>query len=81
MITLDSTSSIGTATNSGVIRNIKFLVPSEFVLVKFQKTIEPIFKNLQLLQEQSATLAELRESLLARLVSGELQIPEEMLAS
>ncbi len=81
MRTLDSTSSIGTATNSGVIRNIKFLVPSEFVLVKFQKTIEPIFKNLQLLQEQSATLAELRESLLARLVSGELQIPEEMLAS
>lgn len=81
MRTLDSTSSIGTATNSGVIRNIKFLVPSEGVLVKFQKTIEPIFKNLQLLQEQSATLAELRESLLARLVSGELQIPEEMLAS
>jgi type I restriction enzyme S subunit len=81
MRTLDSTSSIGTATNSGVIRNIKFLVPSEGVLVKFQKTIEPIFKNLQLLQEQSAILAEIRDSLLPRLVSGELQIPEEMLAS
>jgi type I restriction enzyme S subunit len=81
MRTLDSTSSIGTATNSGVIRNIKFLVPSEGVLVSFQKTIEPIFKNLKLLQEQSATLAELRDSLLPRLVSGELEIPEEMLAS
>jgi type I restriction enzyme S subunit len=81
MRTLDSTSSIGTATNSGVIRNIKFLVPSREVVLHFQNTIAPIFKSLQSLHEQSTTLTHLRDALIPRLVSGELQIPEEMLAS
>ena len=80
MRTLDSTSSIGTATNSGVIRNIKFLVPSKELLLRFQKTVDPIFKGLQSLQEQSTTLSYLRDALLPRLVSGELQIPQELLA-
>lgn len=78
---LDSTSSIGTATNSGVIKQIKFLVPPRDLLGNFHEKVLPIFSQLKLLRKQTTNLVLLRDSLLQRLISGELQIPEEMLAS
>jgi type I restriction enzyme S subunit len=78
---LDSTSSIGTATNSGVIKQIEFLVPTKRVLACFLNTVNPVFNELKALRRQSSNLIQLRDSLLPRLISGELQIPEEMLAS
>ena len=77
--TLDSTSSIGTATNSGVIRKIKFLVPQNDILAKFRETVSPLFEQIKLLQQQTANLVNIRDALLPRLISGELQIPDEML--
>ena len=81
MGSLDSTSSIGTATNSGVIKQIKFLVPPRELLGNFQEKVSPIFSQLKLLRKQTTNLVLLRDSLLPRLISGELEIPEEMLAS
>jgi type I restriction enzyme S subunit len=78
---LDSTSSIGTATNSGVIKQIKFLVPTKRLLDSFLNTVNPVFHELKALRRQSSNLIQIRDSLLPRLISGELQIPEEMLAS
>ena len=77
---LDSTSSIATATNSKVVKQIKFLVPSHEVLEHFTKIVEPLFLQLKTLQEQSDSLVEIRDTLLPRLISGELQIPEDMVA-
>jgi type I restriction enzyme S subunit len=79
MGSLDSTSSIGTATNSGVIKQIKFLVPPQELLGIFHNKVSPIFSQLKLLRKQTTNLVLLRDSLLPRLISGELQIPEEML--
>jgi type I restriction enzyme S subunit len=81
MGSLDSTSSIGTATNSGVIKQIKFLVPPQELLGNFHEKVSPIFSQLKLLRKQTTNLVLLRDSLLPRLISGELLIPEEMLAS
>ncbi len=81
MGSLDSTSSIGTATNSGVIKQIRFLVPSGELLEKFHDKVSSIFSQLKLLRRQTTNLVLIRDSLLPRLISGELQIPEEMLAS
>lgn len=81
MGSLDSTSSIGTATNSGVIKQIKFLVPPRELLGNFYEKVSPIFSQLKLLRKQTTNLVLLRDSLLPRLMSGELQIPDEMLAS
>jgi type I restriction enzyme S subunit len=78
---LDSTSSIGTATNSGVIKQIRFLVPPQELLGIFHNKVSPIFSQLKLLRKQTSNLVLLRDSLLPRLISGELQIPDEMLAS
>jgi hypothetical protein len=43
--------------------------------------IQPIFAQIESLSNQSNSLAKIRDSLLPRLISGELQIPKEMLAS
>ena len=81
MGSLDSTSSIGTATNSGVIKQIKFLVPPRQLLGNFHDKVSPFFSQLKLLRKQTTNLGLLRDSLLPRLLSGDLQIPEKMLAS
>jgi type I restriction enzyme S subunit len=81
MANLDSTSSIGTATNSAIVKGIKILVPSESVHAAFVNVVGPIFDEIANLTMQTTRLAEIRDSLLPRLISGELQIPEEMLVS
>jgi type I restriction enzyme S subunit len=59
----------------------KIIHPTEQTTNAFRLTVEPLLKQKWLLEHQSKTLASLRDSLLPRLISGELQIPEEMLAS
>ena len=81
MGSLDSTSSIGTATNSGVIKQIRFLVPPQELLGNFHNKVSPIFSQLKILRKQTTNLVLLRDALLPRLISGELQIPEDMLVS
>lgn len=81
MANLDSTSSIGTATNSAVVKAIKFLVPSEKVHAAFVNVASPIFDEIANLTAQSTQLGEIRDALLPRLISGEFQIPEGMTVS
>jgi type I restriction enzyme S subunit len=81
MNSLDSTSSIGTATNSGVIKQIRFLIPGGAVVKAFSELCAPIFEQIRNVNRENTSLVEIRDSLLPRLISGELQIPEEMLAS
>ena len=50
-------------------------------VLKFEETVTPLFLEIGALKRQNESLMRLRDSLLPRLISGELQIPEEMLAS
>jgi type I restriction enzyme S subunit len=47
----------------------------------FLEIIQPIFAQIEALGSQSNSLVLIRDSLLPRLISGELRIPEEMLVS
>lgn len=76
---LDNTSSIANATNSSQVKNISFLLPSDLILEAFQKRVKPIFIQIDILTRQNRSLEQLRDSLLPRLISGELQIPEDLL--
>jgi type I restriction enzyme S subunit len=61
---------------------LKLSIPNSIDLVmKFEETVKPLFLEIGALERQSESLRSLRDSLLPRLISGELQIPEEMLAS
>lgn len=77
--TLDSTSSIATATNSEAIRSIDFLVPDAAIARRFDSIVSPIFAQIKTLKRESQTLKELRDSLLPRLISGDLEIPAELM--
>jgi type I restriction enzyme S subunit len=50
-------------------------------VLKFEETVTPLFLEIGALKRQNKSLRSLRDLLLPRLISGELQIPEEMLAS
>jgi type I restriction enzyme S subunit len=62
-------------------RELPFLVPDEAISGKFNSITSPILLELETLTLENHSLVSLRDSLLPRLISGELQIPEEMLAS
>jgi restriction endonuclease S subunit len=62
-------------------REIPFLIPVPLLLKKYTEVSHPIVMQLQELTRQTDILKSLRDLLLPRLISGELQIPEEMLAS
>ena len=62
-------------------KSIPFVVPDEGILKKYEEISEPTLLQLAALTLQNQELIELRDSLLPRLITGELQIPEKMLVS
>ncbi len=56
-------------------------VPTAKLIEVFNHQFESFFNQILGLSEQNAVLSEIRDSLLPRLISGELQIPEEMLGA
>jgi type I restriction enzyme S subunit len=74
--TLSSTSSIADAVNSKTVREISILVPSPAVVAVFQSQVGALFASLKNMERQAQCLAELRDTLLPRLISGQLRLPE-----
>jgi type I restriction enzyme S subunit len=48
---------------------------------RFGEMSNPLFQEIAALESQSATLKSLRDALLPRLISGELEVPEDLLVS
>jgi type I restriction enzyme S subunit len=63
------------------ILGIPTVVPPATLIELFESIFESTFERVITLADESIALGEIRDSLLPRLISGELQIPEEMLAS
>jgi type I restriction enzyme S subunit len=63
------------------ILSIPIIKPTKEVLTYFEDMLKSYFEQIINLADENETLKGLRDSLLPRLISGELQIPEEMLAS
>lgn len=57
-------------------RPIPALVPSAEVLVAFEEVVDPLFERLVANERQAQTLTLLRDTLLPRLISGQLRLPE-----
>ena len=82
--TLIRNSGIGTVfanLNKSDFSNIKSITPEMALRNAFSRIAEPIMELLETLNIESQYLREIRDALLPRLISGELQIPEEILAS
>lgn len=72
--TMGSTSSIGTAINSKIVKRIPILVPDVKTLLNFNTIIEPVFKSIKNLQTQNQLLKEARDILLPRLMTGMIEV-------
>ena len=73
---MGSTSSIATAVNSKIIKAMPFIVPANDELVEFHAFAAPMFAMIKANQKENVRLTELRDSLLSRLMSGELDVSD-----
>ena len=62
--------------NTKSFSNIRLLIPSEIALDQFHGIVEGLFKKIELNMHESRTLSLLRDTLLPRLMSGEIEVPE-----
>lgn len=62
--------------NTKSFSNIRLLIPSEIALDQFHGIVEGLFKKIELNMHESRTLSLLCDTLLPRLMSGELEVPE-----
>lgn len=53
---------------------IEILIPSEFVIEKFKYVVKPYFEKIKSLQQQIQLLQQVRDKLLPRLMSGEMEV-------
>lgn len=72
--TLGSTSSIVTAVNSTIIKNISFLIPSKEIIEKFKCIMKSIFEKIKNNTEQVQALKTTRNTLLPKLITGEIRV-------
>ena len=72
--TLGNTSSISKAVNSKIIKAMPFIMPDEFIKVEYSKLVAPIMDDIYTKQKQIISLAEARDRLLPKLMSGEIEL-------
>jgi type I restriction enzyme S subunit len=73
---LGSTSSIATAVNSKIIKAMPILNPDAEPLSLFSQTTAEWFNSIASHSQQLETLTKLRDTLLPKLISGELRISD-----
>lgn len=71
---LGSTSSIGIAVNSKTIKAMNFVVPCEKELQEFCNYVKPMFEKIKKNHFEIYNLESLRDSLLPKLMSGEIDV-------
>lgn len=74
--TLGNTSSIATAINSKIVKSIPIMVPEMKIINEFYNIVEPLFNLIKEITVETQTLENLRDTLLPKLMSGEIRIPE-----
>ena len=74
--TMGSTSSIATAVNSKIIKGMPFVVPTDDELKEFHDFAAPMFAKIKTNQVETDNLTALRDTLLPKLMSGELDVSD-----
>jgi len=71
---LGSTSSIVTSINSRMIKEMEILIPDKNTMSKFEGIVREFFNKIKYNQLQIRTLGKLRDTLLPKLMSGEVRV-------
>jgi type I restriction enzyme S subunit len=75
--TLGSTSSIVTSINSTMIKELPIFIPNKELMRRFKEQTTDIFLKIKHNQKQIKTLESLRDTLLPKLISGDVRIEYE----
>ena len=73
---LGNTSSIATAVNSKTIKAMPFVMPDDKVLADFHAVTASLFEQVRSTLTENARLADLRDVLIPRLLSGEVSVAD-----
>lgn len=63
--------------NQANLKSVKVIIPSLEAVIRFNNLIEPLFAEKRRSFEETQKLTELRDSLLPKLMSGEIRVPTE----
>lgn len=58
-----------------VLNNYSIVQPPDNIIEKFHKTLKNVYKKIQVLGEENIKLTKIRDTLLPKLMSGEIQVP------
>lgn len=68
------TGSVQLKFNKTMFRSLEIVIPTEEKLTKFNKIVNPIFEQIKINQEEINKLQKLRDTLLPKLMSGEINV-------
>ena len=67
--------------NKEIVDNFEFIFPGADLINEFTLIVKPMFAQIASLSFNNKALSQLRDSLLPKLIMGEIRIPDEMLVS
>jgi type I restriction enzyme S subunit len=67
--------------NQDEIKKFKILKPTNQLAMRFKELVNPMFLQIETLQQQNTHLRQIRDRLLPRLISGKLEVKEPKLNS
>lgn len=62
--------------SGSLMKSLKVIMPEQKVFEDFETIVSPLFARIESLEKESSRLSLLRDTLLPRLMSGELEVPE-----
>lgn len=71
-----STGSTFKEASGSLMKSLKVIMPEQKVFEDFETIVSPLFARIESLEKESSRLSLLRDTLLPRLMSGELEVPE-----
>lgn len=71
-----STGSTFKEASGSLMKSLQVLMPEQKVFEDFETIVSPLFARIESLEKESSRLSLLRDTLLPRLMSGELEVPE-----
>lgn len=71
-----STGSTFKEASGSLMKSLQVIIPEQKDFEKFEAIVSPLFARIESLEKENSRLSTLRDTLLPRLMSGELEIPE-----
>lgn len=76
LVSMNAGSAVPSMTTD-ILNGLKIIVPDSEVLEKFEQVVSPLFNSIQSNTKENEKLAQLRDTLLPKLMSGEIRVPLE----